>query len=207
MSGYAITELELRVARLLQVCSILEVDAANYVCRVKWGENESTWLPWVTLRAGKDRTWWAPEVGEGCLLLSPNGETNQGLVLPGIAYDDMPPPALDPDVSRTEYKDGTSVQYDRKASVLTVDCVGDVVVKGAKTLLVQFQGDVTVKSSTQVTIDAPASTVTGSLHIEGPVTFDAGMTGSGDVVADGVSLESHTHGGVKAGTDHSGPPG
>lgn len=45
----------------------------------------------------------------------------------------------------------------------------------------------------KVTIDAPETQITGHL------TVGKGVTSTGDVTADGVSLETHTHGGVQAG--------
>ena len=33
-------------------------------CRIKTGDLITDWLPWTTARAGGDRSWWAPEVGE-----------------------------------------------------------------------------------------------------------------------------------------------
>lgn len=191
---------------MLMVGSILEVDPAHQVCRVKIGSLNTAWLQWLTPRAGHDKTWWAPEVGEACLVLSPSGELNQGLVLLGLNTKAFPPPSHDPDVHTTVYKDGTSITHDRKNSLLTIDSTGDVVVKGARTLRIEFGGNVLVKTPAEVTIDAPQVTITDKLHVQGHVTFDAGMSGSGDVVSGGISLEHHVTTEVRAGPDRSGPP-
>lgn len=78
-----------------------------------------------------------------------------------------------------------------------------------------------VNASESVTIDTPETTVTGSLRVEGMLTYVAGMTGSGgsstatitgdvvvtgEVVSNGVVLDSHTHNGVETGSGNTGSP-
>ena len=48
-------------------------------CRIKTGDLVTDWLPWTTARAGGDRSWWAPEVGEQVIVLSPGGNTGAGV--------------------------------------------------------------------------------------------------------------------------------
>ncbi|UMT46983.1 hypothetical protein AOY90_15755 [Escherichia coli] len=42
------------------------------------------WLQWLTHRAGRSRTWWAPSVGEQVLILAVGGELDTAFVLPGF---------------------------------------------------------------------------------------------------------------------------
>lgn len=64
------------------------------------------------------------------------------------------------------------------------------------------------------TIDAPQTHITGSLQVDGKITGSGGLavsggggaTVSGDVVADGISLKSHTHSGVEPGGGNTGTP-
>jgi len=72
---------------------------------------------------------------------------------------------------------------------------------GAPTQYVRFAVDgVTVVSPTAVTLQAPAITLDGDVHITGATTAD------GDVTAEGISLEHHVHSGVMPGGGNSGPP-
>jgi len=90
---------------------------------------------------------------------------------------------------------------------------GAIVIKSAATLLAEVADTVTVKAggattveAPSVLIDSPETHITGTLLVDGAVTIKAGMTSTGDVVADGISLTKHPHGGVKAGPDTSGKP-
>lgn len=216
--NWNLSEIERRLANIIRVGVVAALDEDSARVTIRIGDILTAPLPWLTTRAGPDRSWWAPEPGEQVLLLAPSGDLAQAVVLPSIYQEASPPPADLKTVHRTIYADGTKTEYDRQNHVLTVDCVGAVVVKGAETLLCDFDGDITLKSATQVTIDAPGSTVTGTLTVEGLLSYQAGMAGqgngggaaatiqgdvlvsSGDVSADGVGVKSHHHAGDSGGT-------
>ncbi|WP_198912165.1 Gp138 family membrane-puncturing spike protein [Acetobacter sicerae] len=46
----------------------------------------------------------------------------------------------------------------------------------------------------------------GGLEIDGNVSVKGSLTATGDITGAGISLDSHTHSGVKAGTDETGGP-
>jgi phage baseplate assembly protein gpV len=104
---------------------------------------------------------------------------------------------------------------------LTVNTKGNAAVTVQGTTNVTSTGAADVKAPT-VTIDSPQTTCTGALTVQGLLTFEAGMAGSGgsgntveidgainstgDQTAGGVSQINHPHSGVQEGGDNSGPP-
>lgn len=90
--SYAITELDRRLANMIRVGTIKEVDLDAGLAGVQLGDPddddgdfETDFLPWLVARAGQKRKkWTAPEVGEQVLVLSPSGELSQGFILGGI---------------------------------------------------------------------------------------------------------------------------
>ncbi len=146
------TELLRRLENTVRLGTIAEVRHARPArCRVKTGENTTDWLPWLTQRAGKDRTWWPPEVGEQVIVFSPGGNLGAGVVLAGIYSDSHPQPDDDPDVSCVEFADETRVEYNRATHVMTVS---------APTLI-----ELRAK---HVLLDADVY-ITRKLHVDGPV--------------------------------------
>ena len=116
MSNARIGELERRLSNTIRPGTVLEADYAKARLRVTMGDNTSAWLPWLTSRAGEDRTWHAPEVGEQVIVMAPGGELSAGYVMPGGIYkNDYPANADKPEISRTTYKDGAIIEYDREA--------------------------------------------------------------------------------------------
>ncbi|HAZ7306239.1 TPA: phage baseplate assembly protein V [Escherichia coli] len=61
------------ITNLIRTGVVTEVDRENWLCRVKTGDLETNWINWLTLRAGKSRTWWKPSVGEQVVLFSLGG--------------------------------------------------------------------------------------------------------------------------------------
>lgn len=90
---------------------------------VQDGELISDWIPWITLRAGKDRFWWAPEVDEVVLLLAPSGELSNAVALPAT-FSNENMNADRETVQRTDFFDGAVIQYDREAHSYLVDLSG-----------------------------------------------------------------------------------
>ena len=115
------TELLRRLENTVRLGTIAAVrHEAPARCRVQTGGNTTDWLPWMTGRAGKDRTWWAPEVGEQAVVFSPGGNMGAGVVLPGCYSDSHPQPEDDPDVSCMQFADGSRFEYNRASHVLTI---------------------------------------------------------------------------------------
>ncbi|HBE6754423.1 TPA: phage baseplate assembly protein V, partial [Escherichia coli] len=92
------------------------------------------------------------------------------------------------------FNNGTRIEIDRESNLLLVDAVGDV----------------TVKATGTVTIDAPETIITGNATVEGLLTFKGGMKGSsaggvaatisgnvkvvgGDIDVDGIKSKGHHH--------------
>lgn len=205
MQDFHLTELARRLENLLRVGTVEATDYAKARVRIRCGQLVTGWLPWLTARAGQDVDWWAPEVGEQVLVLSPSGDMALGIVLPAIYHSASPAPEASPDVRSIAFGDGTSIKYDRAAHSLTVDCVGSVTITNASTITVQSGGSVTVQAPS-VTLDTDTCTVTGRLNVGNGmnVSGNSGNGGAasfaGDVIAKGISLIAHTHPGDSGGT-------
>lgn len=198
------TPLELlrRLENLLRPGTISAVDHDGARVRVQSGALLTRWLPWFERRAGNVRTWCPPSVGEQCLVLSPGGDLASGMVLVGLDSEAHPSPSASESLHRTQYPDGAVIDYDHASHSLTATLPG-----GGTALLIAPGG---------ITLDAPHTRITGECLIEGLLTYTAGMNGlssgggaaaviqgdvqaSGDVVASGISLTGHVHGGVLPG--------
>lgn len=108
------------------------------------------------------------------------------------------------------------IHIEQAGGVSSIDIAPDgaIAIKTVSTALLDAAAGVTVKAPT-VLVDSSDSHFTGKVTIDGLLTYSGGMAGSGggvaaaisgDVMANGISLISHTHGGVKAGGDSSSGP-
>lgn len=159
--------------------------------QVKTGELTTKWLPWLALRAGSDREWDPPTVGEQIVLLSPSGQLANGIVVTGLFSDHIPANGSRPGLYRRTYADGAVIEYDSVAhhlnATLPANGTTNLVSKGGINIVgpITHQGDYTQ---------------TGNQTVTGTVTV------SEDVIAADISLVRHLHGGVMPGSGKTGAP-
>jgi hypothetical protein len=70
------------------------------------------------------RVWAPPSVGEQCLVLSPEGDLGNGIVLPGLYCDAFPAPSDQPDLVCFAFADGAWIGYDPVRHALAVTLRG-----------------------------------------------------------------------------------
>ncbi|CZV05269.1 phage Baseplate Assembly protein V [Enterobacter hormaechei] len=166
---------------------------------------QTTWLNWLTCRAGRSRVWWAPSVGEQVLLLAIGGELDTAFVLPGIFSDDNPAPSASPDALHVTFPDGAVIEYEPENSALTVSGIktADVTASDSITATVPV---VLVKAESRITLDTPEVVCTNKLTT-GTLEVKNGGTMSGNIEHTGGSMSSngkvlhlHKHPGDSGGT-------
>ncbi|AGH75411.1 phage tail protein [Edwardsiella piscicida C07-087] len=199
-----IQELARAIRNLIRSGVVTEVDTVQGLCRVQSGGIQTTWLNWLTTRAGRSRTWWAPSVGEQVLLLAIGGELDTAFVLPGIFSDDNPAPSASADAWHVAFPDGAVIEYEPETGALTVSGIktADVTASESITATVPV---VLVKAVERITLDTPEvictnKLTTATLEVQkgGQMTGNIEHTG-GTFKSNGVQVDSHGHGGVQRG--------
>ncbi|EKL1684659.1 phage baseplate assembly protein V, partial [Salmonella enterica] len=157
-----IQELARAIRNLIRSGVVTEVDTAQGLCRVQSGGIQTAWLNWLTTRAGRSRTWWAPSVGEQVLLLAIGGELDTAFVLPGIFSDDNPAPSASADAWHVVFPDGAVMEYEPETGALTVSGIktADVTASESITATVPV---VLVKAAERITLDTPEVVCTNKL--------------------------------------------
>lgn len=108
----SLQEIARAIRNLIRTGIVTDVDHDEGLCRVQTGGMQTTWLNWLTCRAGRSRVWWAPSVGEQVLLLAIGGELDTAFVLPGIFSGDNPAPSASPDALHVAFPDGAVIKYE-----------------------------------------------------------------------------------------------
>ena len=219
-------DMQRRLANVVRVGTVASVDLPNARCRVTIGDIQTAPLPFITCKAGEDRTWHPPEVGEQVIVLAPSGELAAGFVLGGVYTTSHPAPSTSPEVAKMLFKDGSTATYDRALHSLTIDLPtsgsalsvtvnGNATISATGNALVEADGNATVsagsvariEAGTQIQVVAPTIALQGALtHTGGNASSDGTWTTSGDFVAGGKSLKTHKHGGVQGGSSQTSTP-
>ncbi|UCV02302.1 phage baseplate assembly protein V [Dechloromonas denitrificans] len=177
-----VIELSRLLENLIRLGTILAVDHAARRCRVKSGRLETEWLRWMEYRAGETTTWNPPTVGEQCVILSPSGVVENGIVIYGAPSDVIDTPSHSPNDHVTKFPDGTVIRYDHAAGIheaLYPD--GAAIRYNHHSSHLEATGIITglVQATTSITLDTPLTHITGKCVIDDLLTYKNGMAGSG----------------------------
>lgn len=196
---------------IVRIGNVSAVDLDNARCRVATGDNTTAWLPWITSRAGRSRSWWAPSVGEQVLLLSMGGELNTAFVLPAIFSDANPAPSASAEAVHLSFPDGAVLEYEPANGALTVTGVKSAVINASEKVSVTAP-EIACHASTRITLDTPEvvcthKLTTGSLEVKqgGSMTGNLSHSG-GSLTSNGIVLHTHRHSGVQTGGGQTGGP-
>jgi phage baseplate assembly protein V len=193
ITGMNIAELARLIENLVRLGTVEAVQVLPPRVKVKSGNIVTAWRPWLSLRAGADREWDPPTVGEQVVLLSPSGLLAQAVVLTGLFSDHNPANGDREGLHRRTYRDGAVIEYDSVAHQLRA---------------ILPEGGVTdITSTGGINITGPINH-TGDYTQQGNQQITGTVTVSEDVVAgaDGISLVQHRTSGVMPGPGESGAP-
>ncbi|EOI5752863.1 phage baseplate assembly protein V [Enterobacter hormaechei] len=189
---FNLAELYRLLLNLVRTGVVIEVDAENWQCRVQTGELQTTWLNWLTMRAGRSRTWWRPSVGEQVVLLSIGGDLTTAFVLPAIYSNDNPPPSVSEDAQVTTFPDGGWIEYEPET--------GRYLLKAGAKIVLEAPESIQVKTG-EFVVEAARTRINSEVVINGEVTQSGGAMSS-----NGVVVHTHTHSGVQSGGSLTGGP-
>ncbi|WP_222937695.1 phage baseplate assembly protein V [Spartinivicinus ruber] len=150
---FRLTELERQLANLILIGTVSEVDYDRSLVQVTSGELITGWLPWITYRAAKDVSYWAPEISEQVVVLNPQGEPALGVVLPALYQNKFPALEQRPSIHRVTYADGAVMEYDREVNRLVVNLPTAGTVHIISPSGVTIEGDVYVEGQIKATQD------------------------------------------------------
>ena len=176
--NYKITELSRKLSNIIRFGIIHETDYQSKKVRVKSGDLITNWLDFATLRAGNVKVWNPPEKDEQVMILSPDGDLSQGVVLPSLFRDMFPALSNKGTDTIVEFADGTEIKYDSEAHKLTA-------------ALTAGSAEITAPDGV---------TVIGNLSVNGTITS------TGDQLAGAISQQTHVHGGVQPGSSNTATP-
>ncbi|HDC4322894.1 phage baseplate assembly protein V [Aeromonas hydrophila] len=177
------TELQRLIDNLIRIGTVTAVRSGE--CRVKTGDIITNWRPYLTERAGNNRTRHRLSIGEQVMLLSVSGDLRNAYIVGPIHCDAFPEPLADddnPDLDRTEYSDGAIIEYNPQTGEL--NATGIMAAR--------------VKASVSVTFDAPKVICTNLLQAK-RVVSETAKVGA-------VEVGTHGHKEVQRGNDTSGGP-
>ena len=167
ISGMNIADLARLLENIVRFGTVEAVQMQPPRVQVKSGNITTAWRPWLNLRAGADREWDPPTIGEQVVLLSPSGNLAQGVALTGLFSDLIPANGDRAGLHRRTYRDGAVIEYDSIAKHLratlpgTAEVIaeGDIDVTSNANISAVALGDINLNSGGNITITAVGEVV------------------------------------------------
>lgn len=204
-------ELYRLLCNLVRTGVVAEVDLTRQRCRVTSGKLITDWLPWLTHRAGRSRTWWAPSVGEQVILLAIGGELDTAFVLPALYSDDFPAPSVSADAWHSTFPDGAVIEYEPETGALSATGIKSADIHASDSITAESKL-VSVKAEVKILLDTPVVECTNHLSAK-TFSVTAGGKMSGDIdhsggkfSSNGIVVDTHQHSGVQTGGGQTGKP-
>lgn len=215
------TESKRQLSNLIRRGKVAELDAAKGRIKVRIGDPTDPtghlvtgWIPWLSGRAGADREFWSPSVGEPVVLFAEGGELASAIATPGAFSDASPQPADRETLHRVEYADGAIVEYDREAHAHRIELpeagtatvrVGEATVEvktdaialrcGASSIRVTPAGIFLAGPTVAMTAGggAGAASLAGNFQMDGSLSVNGDVSASGSVLDAGGNSNHHSH--------------
>lgn len=169
---------------------VVERDLAARTCVVEIGDLRLPKVRWASVRMGAFRMWSPPSQGEQVLVISPEGDSAQAVIIGSLPSNAKAAPTAT-DALWIEAEDGSRFSYEPASHALTVQlCAGGKVIIAAPAGF-ELTGNVKV---------------TGDLDLTGKATVGGDVVAQGDVKAGAISLKAHKHTGVQPGAGVTGVP-
>jgi phage baseplate assembly protein V len=162
----------------------------------------SYWLAVLKSKTLKDKAYWMPDIGEHvAVLIDENAE--EGVILGAIYSSQDTPPVSNANKCHIKFQDGTVLEYDRAEHKLKADVKGDIDVKATGRCDVDCQSQIYIKSTTNITIQAPSINMRGgspangvfegNFTLIGNLEVQGNIHATGSIIDDGGNTNHHSH--------------
>ena len=124
---------------LVRVGLVSSTNPEKNTVRVVFEDKEnlvSSDLRILHLGGAGNKFFWMPDVNDEVVCLFPTNDENytDGFVIGCLFNEKQKPNAKSQDVTRLDFKDGTSLEYDRKSHAMKINCKGSLEITCAKNI-------------------------------------------------------------------------
>ncbi|MBD0392213.1 phage baseplate assembly protein V [Wolbachia endosymbiont of Pentalonia nigronervosa] len=145
--SFSIAELQRKLANVIRIGIVKEVDYEKAKVKVKIGEFLTNFLPWIAGRAGEERVWVPPSIDEQVVIFSPLGELSLGVVLAGIYQQKYTAPENKKEVNSFKFVDGTKVLYNKENGHLEVNVIDKLTLKVGESSIEMTKDKIELKAN------------------------------------------------------------
>ena len=120
--------------------TVSDYDPQRHMARIRFPDRDgiiSGWLPVSVMNSAGNHDESHLDIDSHVMCLMQGNGTESGVVTGSIYDDRNKPPGGDADIRRTEYSDGTTIEYDRKNHSMNINVKGDITIKATGNVKIQ----------------------------------------------------------------------
>jgi phage baseplate assembly protein V len=144
--NFAISELNRKLANIIRIGLVKEIDYEKARVKVQIGDIVTDYLPWIMMKAGEDRSWFALSIGKQIIVLSPLGEVSLGAVLAGIYQQRYSASENKKEMCSLKFQDGAKLSYDREKRHFEVEVVDKITLQAGKSKIEMTKSGIKLKA-------------------------------------------------------------
>ncbi len=119
---------------------VSSVNPANGTARVIFQEKDndiSAEYHLLNRGSGKLKDYWIPDINDQVVCLCEANDKNfsSGWILGSWFSDEAAPQVQNAEIRRVDFGDGSFIEYNRESHSMTINCTGDIYIKGANIYL------------------------------------------------------------------------
>ena len=125
---------------LVRVGIVTSTNPEKNTCRVTFEDKDnlvSGDLRILHRGSSATKDYWMPAVNDEVVCIFPTNDENycDGFIVGTLFNEKEKPNADKQEITRTDFADGTFIEYNSKSHTLTIECTGEIYIKGKKIYL------------------------------------------------------------------------
>jgi phage baseplate assembly protein V len=191
---------------MIKIGKVVAVDETSARVRVQLDDCDGMvtyWLQIAVPKSQNDKFYWIPDIGEQVLCAFLEHGLEHGFVIGALYNEKDKVPVGNKDKYFIRFQDGTEIEYDRATHRLRADVKGDVELKTTGRADIDCNGQIYIKSTTNITIQAPSINMKGGSPAEGwfegnfrligNLEVQGNIYAAGSIIDEGGNTNHHSH--------------
>lgn len=159
---------------LIRVGIVNQVDAQTCSAIVEFEDQDNvitSKLPILVRGSAKNKDYWLPAENEIVLCIFLPIGLADGFILGSFYNDEDTPPTTNANISMKQFSDGTKISYDVVKKILSIDAVGDIIIKCQNA---NIEAKSIVANADTMSVSAANITLAGNVSLGGAGSENTG---------------------------------
>lgn len=178
------------LANLINIGTLSEIDHQSHKARVVLGDCITDFLPLPAVYGNNFHATAPAIVGAQVVVVAPFGQLEAGAIVCLLASGAHAPVDTTGDVDVIQFNDGSKIEYDSRAQIMTINAAKDLIINVADNSTVTITGDLTATINQNATVEVKQKlTATVGADLNANIKGKATIKAAGKVDIKGATVD------------------